>query len=98
MAIKVIITRRYSPELESLILPFLRELFTLIRQHGGYISGETLDCVEDTKEHLIISTWQSLKEWEVYNGSEEVNEIRNKIDSVIGEQTTRRVYKSRQYD
>ncbi len=98
MKIKVIITRKYSKDIEALISPFLRDLFALINQHGGYICSETLDNIDDDKEHMIISTWNSLEEWKIYNNSREVNEIRNKIDSTIGRLTQRRVFKNRNFD
>lgn len=94
MAVKVIVTRRYPKDLEISLHPFLQDLYILITKHGGYMSGETLVCVENPKEHLMISTWDSLEDWEKYNNSAPVNEIRNKIDSIIGERTLRRVYKT----
>ncbi|MBU2509819.1 hypothetical protein KJ966_00700 [bacterium] len=94
MTVKVIVTRKYPKELEATIIPFLSDLYQQVTRHGGYISGETLICVNDPEEHLIISTWKSMEDWEKYCNCMVVNEIRNKIDSVIGELTLRRVYQT----
>lgn len=94
MSIKIVVTRHYPKEIESIVLPLLKELFDQITLHGGFLFGETLINMDNPDEHLIISTWNSMEEWRRYNDCARVTDIRSKIDLAIGETTQRRVFKT----
>ncbi|RLB78881.1 MAG: antibiotic biosynthesis monooxygenase, partial [Deltaproteobacteria bacterium] len=53
----------------------------------GYISGETLRNIDDPEEYLVISTWQSLEDWQRWAKSEQRAEVQNKIDNLLGQKT-----------
>ncbi|MBI5591275.1 MAG: antibiotic biosynthesis monooxygenase [Deltaproteobacteria bacterium] len=92
MAVKIII-RRIVPEGKTkLLTPLLRKLRELAMNHAGYISGETLRCVNDPREFLVISSWQSEKNWETWLHHPERAEIQEQIDVVIGQKTEYRIY------
>ena len=92
MAVKIII-RRIVPEGETkLLTPLLRKLRALAMNHPGYIYGETLRCVSDPQEFLVISSWQSEKEWEAWLHHPERAEIQEQIDALIGAKTEYRKY------
>jgi heme oxygenase (mycobilin-producing) len=92
MAIKIII-RRIVPEGKTkLLTPLLRKLRALAMNHAGYIYGETLRSVTDPQEFLVISSWQSEKEWEAWLHHPERTEIQEQIDALIGAKTEYRIY------
>lgn len=92
MTVKIII-RRIVPEGKSkLLTPLLRKLRALAMNHDGYIYGETLRCVNDPQEFMVISSWQSEKDWEAWRHHPERAEIQDKIDVLLGHKTEYRVY------
>jgi len=92
MAVKIII-RRIVPEGKTkLLTPLLRKLRALAMNHPGYIYGETLRCVTDPREFLVISSWQSEKEWESWLHHPERAQIQEQIDVLIGAKTEYRIY------
>jgi heme-degrading monooxygenase HmoA len=92
MAVKIII-RRVVPEGKTkLLTPLLRKLRALAMNHAGYISGETLRCVNDPHEFLVVSSWESEKEWGTWLHHPERAEIQEKIDVLIGQKTEYRIY------
>ena len=64
MAIKVIITRKVARGKEGALLPLLMELRAKDMEQKGYISGETLKGISDPDEFMVISTWNSLENWD----------------------------------
>ncbi len=92
MAVKIII-RRIVPEGKTkLLTPLLRKLRALAMNHPGYIYGETLRSMTDPQEFLVISSWQSEKEWEAWLHHPERAEIQEQIDVLIGAKTEYRIY------
>jgi heme-degrading monooxygenase HmoA len=92
MAIKVIITRKVARGKEKDLLPLLMELRTKAMAQKGYISGETLKGVSDPDEFLVISTWKSLEDWRGWAENRERQKIQEKIDGVLDQKTTAKVY------
>lgn len=92
MAIKIIIRRIVPEEATNLLTPLLRKLRALAMNHAGYISGETLRCTNDPQEFLVISSWQSEKDWESWLHHSERTEIQDQIDVLIGQKTDYRIY------
>ncbi|RLB43839.1 MAG: antibiotic biosynthesis monooxygenase [Deltaproteobacteria bacterium] len=87
MAVKIIIRRKVSKEKEAELLPLLIQLRALATAQPGYISGETLRNIDDPEEYLVISTWQSLEDWQRWAKSEQRAEVQNKIDNLLGQKT-----------
>jgi heme-degrading monooxygenase HmoA len=50
----------------------------------GYISGETLKCIDRPGEYLVISTWDSLDDWQKWLNSQDRKILENKIESITG--------------
>ncbi len=92
MTVKIIILRRYSDEQKIRLESVFSELFSLVFEFGGFVSGETLMNREDPHEHLIISTWDSVEQWQTYHEAERVKELCGMIDATIGKQTTHQVF------
>ena len=92
MAIKVMIKRTVPQYTEEDLLVLIKEMRMLTTQQPGYISGETLNRVDRTGQNLVISTWQSLADWERWFQSQERSHIQNKIDALVGKTTEFKIY------
>ena len=92
MAVKIIIKRRVSEPQYSELAPLLKQLRVLAMNQDGYVSGETLQRVDDPNECLVISTWQSIDDWRTWVLNKERVEIQNDIDSLLGEKTEYEIY------
>ncbi len=92
MAVKILISRRISKDQEPVVRPFLKQLRQHALESKGYISGESLISGEDLKEHLIISSWESLDYWEVFLDKEGAKEVRYQVDQILGHETVYKTY------
>ena len=84
MAIKVFIKRKCPKDKESELFRCIKEIRRRVPQQSGYISGEYLKSIDETKEIATISSWFSLEGWQAWFESEERKEIQSKIDSIAG--------------
>jgi heme-degrading monooxygenase HmoA len=92
MAVKILIKRSISQEVAPVVRPLIVELRSHAMRQRGYISGETLKCVDRPGEYLVISTWESLDEWNKWLNSQERKIIEAKIDSITGRMTEYAAY------
>lgn len=92
MAVKVLIKRKIQEDKAREMIPLFREMRTQANKQPGYISGETLRSLSDPEEFLVISTWQSSKDWENWLKSSERNDVQQKIDQLLGGKTQFEIY------
>lgn len=94
MAIEVFIRRKFVKEKSGELAPLIVKLRSLATMQPGYISGETLKCIDPPGEidYLVISTWQSVEHWEKWLHSKERSSIQEKIDTLTSEKTEYRIY------
>ena len=94
MAIEVLIRRRFIKEKEAALAPLIVRLRSLALVQPGYISGETLKCIDPAgeDEYLVRSTWQSVEDWKTWLHSDERTAIQSKTDTIMGEETEYRIY------
>ena len=92
MAVKILITRSIGQEVASVVRPLIVELRAHAMKQPGYISGETLKCIDRPGEYLVISTWQSLDEWDKWLNSQERKILEDKIDSITGQSSSYTTY------
>jgi len=92
MEVKVLIRRNYQEDHIPFLKPVLQQLYAIVQEYGGYISGETFVNCEKPQDHLIISQWSSLDKWQAYHRDERVKKLCNEIDLIIGQPTTHLVY------
>jgi heme-degrading monooxygenase HmoA len=92
MAIKVIITRKVAGGKERDLLPLLMALRAKAMEQKGYISGETLKGISDPDEFMVISTWNSLENWDAWNDNPDRIEIQEKIDAILEQKTVAKAY------
>jgi heme-degrading monooxygenase HmoA len=87
MAVKILIKRSIGQGVAPVVRPLIVELRAHAMKQPGYISGETLKCIDRAGEYLVISTWQSLDDWNKWSTSQERKILEEKIDSVTGKAT-----------
>ncbi len=92
MTIRVLIERRIVPGNESDLHQLLVKLRSKAMQAKGYISGETLRCLEDPFLYLVISTWNSLDDWKIWEANKERQEIHSEIDNLLRTPSIQRVF------
>lgn len=83
MAVRVFIEREIDPGNEIKLHNLLLKLRAKAMQARGYISGETLRCVDDPNRFLVISTWNSLEEWRNWENNPDRKAIQVEIDKVL---------------
>jgi heme-degrading monooxygenase HmoA len=92
MTAKIII-RRNVPELKVKELnPLLKQMRNICMNQPGYISGETLKSYDDPSKFVVISTWESVADWNRWVSSSQRMEIQSQIDYLLGEQTEYGIY------
>jgi len=94
MGVEVFIKRRFVQEHAKEIAPLMVKLRSLARSQPGYISSESLKCIDPPGEndYLIRSTWSSVEDWKNWLHSEERSAIQQKIDAISGMKTEYRIY------
>ena len=92
MAVKILITRSIDKDLVQAVNPLIVKLHTLAMSQNGYISGETLKCIDRPGEYMVISTWRSIEDWERWRKSQERITLQSTIDSITGEETRYTIY------
>jgi heme-degrading monooxygenase HmoA len=59
MSVRIIIDRKVKKGKESDLAKLLRELRSKAIFSRGYISGEMLRALDDPRNYVVITTWQS---------------------------------------
>ena len=95
MAVQVIIRWTFNDDEKARKLaPCIVQLRSLASIQPGYISGETLRCLDCAGEYLVISTWNTVEDWNKWLNSEERKKIQSQVDALLGEITEYRIYES----
>lgn len=92
MSVKIIISRTVSNDQRAAVKPFVAELHALAWRSKGYISGEALVNQENTEERIVISSWQTVENWENFQELEECKQLHYKIDQILGRKTRYTIY------
>ena len=87
MTVRILIRRTVPEDKARNLIPMFKEIRQLALQQEGYISGETLRNYNNPEEFLIISSWQSVSDWENWLKSKDRQKIQNKIDQLLGGKT-----------
>jgi heme-degrading monooxygenase HmoA len=93
MAVSVLIRRNFKDTTKAhKLAPLIVKLRSLATMQPGYITGRTFRCLDCTGEYLVISTWNSLDDWNRWLNSEERRELQDQIDELLGEKAEYRLY------
>ena len=92
MTIKIIIERHTIPGNELVLSELLMQLRAEAMKTKGYISGETLRALHDSNKYIVISTWDSLEDWQAWEGNEKRKEIQGRIDALLRGSSSHQIY------
>jgi heme-degrading monooxygenase HmoA len=92
MTVKIVIKRIVPQDRELELLPLVKELRILTLRQNGYISGETLRRIDKPGETVVVSTWESTEDWNQWVKSPGRAAIQEKIDTLLGKETTYEIY------
>ena len=93
MAIEVIIQRTFKDNTQAeKLVPLILKLRSLATIQPGYITGQTLRCLDCSGEYMVISTWNSMADWNTWFSTPERKDLQGKIDALLGEKTQYRFY------
>ena len=94
MYVQVLIKRKFIKEKAGEVATLMVKLRSLARAQPGYISSESLKCIDPPHEdeYLIRSSWHSEEDWKKWQNSEERGAIQQQIDSITQEKTEYRIY------
>lgn len=89
---KVLIRRAIPAGANQELEKLLRQMRSSTIERPGYVFGETLYRVDVPGEVLVISTWQTIQDWESWFQSPERMEIQTKIDLLLQTPTEYAIY------
>jgi len=92
MAVKILIRRKVPENKAREMIPLFRKMRTLANEQPGYITGETMRNLEKPDEFLVISTWETSKDWERWVQSAERQQIQSQIDKLLGGKTEYEIF------
>jgi len=93
MAISVMIQRTFrDTQKAAKLAPLIVKLRSLATIQPGYITGRTFRCLDCPGEYLVISTWNSLEDWDRWLKSEQRVVLQKQVDDLLGEETQYRIY------
>jgi quinol monooxygenase YgiN len=85
MMVKILIQRKIKPGKEEEFKRLVRELFMGAIHAEGFISGETMQSIDDSTLHMTIGTWRSIKHWNDWISSSDRRKSQEKLDQVLAE-------------
>jgi len=92
MAVRIIIERKITKGREMELAKLLLELRSRAVKQKGYITGETLRDYDDPFTHIVISTWESAKDWKNWSNKADRMEIQAKIEELLSEPSKTKIY------
>jgi len=82
MAVKVIIRRQIGEgHLEEAYKLLTRARYNASYQEG-YISSETLTSIDNANSVVVISTWESIENWEKWKNSDIRSDGESRLDEI----------------
>lgn len=93
MAISVMIQRTFSDnEKAAKLAPLIVKLRSLAAIQPGYLTGRTFRCLDCPGEFLVISTWDTMDDWNRWLQSDSRQTLQKQVDKLLGEETGYRIY------
>jgi len=94
MAVEVLIRRKIMETKVKEVSPLIVKLRSLATIQPGYISGETLNCIDPPgrNEYLVRSTWQSVEDWKKWLHNKERGTVNDQIDQLSREKAEYAIY------
>ncbi|HOP48693.1 MAG TPA: antibiotic biosynthesis monooxygenase [Desulfobacteraceae bacterium] len=87
MSVKILIKRKIPTEKVNDVVVLMMRLRALASKEPGFITGETLRSLSDPQNYLVISTWETIEDWNAWLASEDKKIVQEKIDKILGTET-----------
>ncbi len=72
MAVSIIIRRTVKDkDTAEKLAPFIVQLRSLAAVQPGFLTGQTFSCLDCDGEYMVISTWNTLEDWNRWMHSDE---------------------------
>lgn len=82
---KILIERKIKPGTEAEFKKLMREVLSTAAHAHGFISGETLQSVDDPTVHVTISLWKDMASWNAWLNSAERKKKQAEYDKILAE-------------
>jgi len=82
---KILIQRKIKPGTEAEFKRLMREVFSGAAHADGFISGETLQSLDDPAVHVTISQWKDMSSWNAWINSAERKKKQEEYDKILAE-------------
>ncbi len=69
MLVKVLIKRQFKMEKLNEVFTLLKKFRSNALDQPGYVCGETLVADSEPEKMMVISTWQSIEDWNNWKAS-----------------------------
>ncbi len=93
MTVSIIIKRVLQNEkMVKELAPLIIQLRSRAMLQPGFITSQTFSCLDCQGEYMVISTWNSLEDWNKWMHSKERMAIQQQVDELLGEKTVYRYY------
>ena len=92
MAVKIFIKRKSTESQTAELNMLLKKLRGMTLGQVGYISGESLQRIDQPGESMVISTWRSVDDWNKWVNNDKRMMLQNEIDQLLGEETEYAIY------
>ena len=92
MSVKILIKRHVPESVHHDLTNLLHRLRSLTLKQPGYISGQTLQRMDDHTEVIVDSNWRSAEDWNNWFANPERIAIQSEIDEVLGQATEYAMY------
>lgn len=90
--VKILLERTIKGKQVGKIVQLLRQLRVMAMQQPGYIGGETLHAIDDPNHYLVISTWETLENWQAWYDNPERQKLQAEVDSYLESPTKMRTF------
>ena len=82
---KILVQRKIKPGTEREFKRLMREVLAIAAHVDGFISGETLQSVDDPTLHVTISQWKDMASWNSWINSADRKKKQEEYDKILAE-------------
>ncbi len=83
MTIRVLIERQVDPGQEAKLQQVMTQSRVSATKAKGYISGETLRALDNPGTFLVISNWNTVEDWKLWQKSPERAKIQEQLAPLL---------------
>ena len=93
MAVSIVIKRTVKDnKTAEELAPLIVRMRSLAAVQPGFLTSQTFACLDCEGEYLVISSWNTIADWNRWMHSDERLVIQRQVDELLGEKTLYRYY------